>query len=149
MATAARATARKTSTTKERLFDTIFGKHPSQLQVAERVESGLPVNIIDDLRDAGLTFGEVHTLVLPARTLKHRKQKRQPLSIEESDRMVRLTRILSLADEVFANHEKALGWLRAKNRQLEGRAPLDLLRSEAGGDVVRQMLHQIDEGIYV
>jgi putative toxin-antitoxin system antitoxin component (TIGR02293 family) len=101
------------------------------------------------LRGEGLTFSEVHDIVLPARTLKHRKDKKQALSIEESDRTLRLARIIALADQVFGNHEKALHWLRGENQRLDGRTPMKLLRSEAGGDLVRQMLIQIDEGMYV
>jgi putative toxin-antitoxin system antitoxin component (TIGR02293 family) len=86
---------------------------------------------------------------LPARTLKHRKDKKQAFSVEESDRTLRLARIITLADQVFGNHEKALHWLRGENQRLDGRTPLELLRSEAGGDLVRQMIYQIDEGIYI
>jgi len=109
----------------------------------------LSIDAIEDLRSEGLTFSEVHSLVLPARTLKHRKEKKQPLSIEETDRALRLAKVLALAEQAFANREKALGWLRRSNQRLNGRAPLDMLRSEVGGDLIRQMLYQIDEGIYV
>lgn len=143
------ATGVLSGTVEERLFDAVFGKHPSELQVAEMVERGLPAQSVDFLRTEGLTFSEVHEIVLPARTLKHRKDKKQALSVEESDRTLRLARIMTLADQVFSNHQKALHWLRNENQRLEGRAPLELLRSEAGGDLVRQMLYQIDEGIYV
>jgi putative toxin-antitoxin system antitoxin component (TIGR02293 family) len=136
-------------TVEERLLDAVFGKHPSELQVAEMVERGLPTQSVDFLRSEGLTFSEVHQIVLPARTLKHRKDKKQALSVEESDRTLRLARVITLADQVFANHEKALRWLRSENQRLDGRTPLELLRSEVGGDLVRQMLYQIDEGIYV
>jgi putative toxin-antitoxin system antitoxin component (TIGR02293 family) len=136
-------------TVEERLFDAVFGRHPSELQLAEMVEHGLPADSVDFLRGEGLTFSEVHDIVLPARTLKHRKDKKQALSIEESDKTLRLARIITLADQVFANHQKALHWLRTESSRLEGRTPLEMLRSEAGGELVRQMLYQIDEGIYV
>jgi putative toxin-antitoxin system antitoxin component (TIGR02293 family) len=136
-------------TVEDRLFDAVFGKHPSDLQLAAMIECGFPAQSVDFLRGEGLTFSEVHDIVLPARTLKHRKDKKQALSIEESDRTLRLTRIIALADQVFGNHEKALHWLRGENRQLDGRTPMKLLRSEAGADLVRQMLIQVDEGIYV
>lgn len=142
-------TAVLSGTVEERLLDAVFGSHPSELQLAEMVERGLPAQSVDFLRSEGLTFSEVHEVVLPARTLKHRKDKKQALSVEESDRTLRLAKIITLADQVFANHEKALHWLRRENQRLQGRTPLEMLRSEAGGDLVRQMLHQIDEGIYV
>jgi putative toxin-antitoxin system antitoxin component (TIGR02293 family) len=134
---------------EQRLLGALFGRQPTELQMAVAAEQGLPLASIEVLRNEGLTFGEVHGLVVPARTLKHRKEKKQPLSLEETDRTLRIAKILALADRVFGNHEKSLRWLRRKNRRLEERTPLELLRSEAGGDLVRQMLYQIDEGIYV
>ena len=136
-------------TAEERLLDAIFGKHPTEFQLAEMVERGLPAQSVDFLRSEGLTFSEVHDVVLPARTLKHRREKNQALSVEESDRTLRVARIMTLADQVFGNREKALRWLRRENQRLSSRNPLEMLRSEAGGDLVRQMLYQIDEGIYV
>jgi putative toxin-antitoxin system antitoxin component (TIGR02293 family) len=134
---------------EQRLLGALFGRQPTELQMAVAAEQGLPLASIEVLRNEGLTFGEVHGLVVPARTLKHRKEKKQPLSLEETDRTLRIAKILALADRVFGNHEKSLRWLRRKNQRLEERTPLELLRSEAGGDLVRQMLYQIDEGIYV
>ena len=113
------------------------------------VEKGFPLTFVETLREEGFTPGEVHSLIVPARTLKHRRAKKQDLSPEETDRAVRLTKIATLADRVFGNHDKALRWLRRRNQRLDGRAPLEMLRTEVGGDLVEQMLYQIDEGIYV
>ena len=134
---------------QERLLKAILGGQPSEFQVAEIVEQGLPTSSVDVLRKEGLTFGEVHDLVLPARTLKHRKEKKQPLSIEETDRTLRVAKVLALAEQVFGNQDKAFGWLRRRNKRLNDRTPFEMLRSEVGGDLVRGMLYQIDEGIYV
>lgn len=138
------------SAQENRLLRAVFGKKAdNNLQVAVLAEQGLPLSSVNVLREEGLTFGEVHGLVVPARTLKHRKEKKQPLSLEETDRALRVVKVLALADRVFGNHDKALRWLRRQNQRLEGRTPLEMLRSEVGGDLVRQMLYQIDEGIYV
>lgn len=117
-----------------------LGKKLTELQVTEMIQRGLPISSVDVLRREGLTFSEVHGLVLPARALKHRKQKKQALSIEEADRTLRVARVIALADRVFANRAKALRWLRRENDRLDGRTPLAMLRSEVGGDLVRQML---------
>jgi putative toxin-antitoxin system antitoxin component (TIGR02293 family) len=137
------------TTAENRILDSIFGKRPTEFQLAVMVEEGLPISFVEVLRNEGLTFSEVHGVVLPARTLKHRKEKNQPLSLEEADRTLRVAKIIKLADHVFGNHDKALRWLRRDNQRLEGRSPLEMLRSEVGGDLVRQMLYQIDEGIFV
>lgn len=134
---------------EERMLRAMIGEPASGYQTAEIVERGLPASSVDVLRQEGLTFTEVHDLVLPARTLKHRHTKKQPLSIEETDRTLRVAKVLALAEQVFGNQAKALDWLRRPNRRLKDRAPLQLLRSEVGGALVREMLFQIDEGIYV
>lgn len=55
----------------------------------------------------------------------------------------------ALAIQVFGNDEKASDWLRRPNKRLDCRAPVDLLETESGVDLVRQMLIQIDEGMFV
>jgi putative toxin-antitoxin system antitoxin component (TIGR02293 family) len=62
--------------------------------------------------------------------------------------MVRLARIVTLAESVLGNHAKALLWLRTKDERIGGRRPLSMLQTEAGRRLVESMLWQIDEGIY-
>jgi putative toxin-antitoxin system antitoxin component (TIGR02293 family) len=120
----------------------------SALHLAEIAEKGLPTDSITFLKERGLTFSEVSEIVISPRTLKHRKARSEPLSIEETGRMLRVARILSLADQVFGNHEKALSWLRQLDERLNDRTPLSMLRTESGGRLVENLLWQIDEGVY-
>jgi putative toxin-antitoxin system antitoxin component (TIGR02293 family) len=62
--------------------------------------------------------------------------------------MLRVARTISLADQVFGNHEKALTWLRQGDERLKDRTPLSMLHTESGGRLVENLLWQIDEGIY-
>jgi hypothetical protein len=74
--------------------------------------------LLGDHQGQGLTFSEVSEIVISPRTLKHRKARRELLSVEETGRMLRVARVLSLADQVFGNHEKALTWLRQVDERL-------------------------------
>lgn len=115
-----------------------------------QVEAGFPVEFIEMvLRRLGFTSGEIYSLVIPARTLKHRKAKQQHLSLEETERAIRLQRIALLSGKIFGSPEKAFRWLRTHQQRLDGRTPLAMLRTEVGGNLVEEMLYQIDEGIYV
>lgn len=114
----------------------------------QTTETGIPLSSVQLLRDAGLTFTEVSDLVISPRTFKHRKSRGEALSQEESDRVVRVARVLNLAEKVFANHDKAMRWLRIPDDRYGERTPLSLLRTESGGRIVEEMLWQIDEGIY-
>jgi putative toxin-antitoxin system antitoxin component (TIGR02293 family) len=126
-----------------------IGVSPSSaLDLAQIAEKGLPTDSVTYLKAQGLTFSEVSEIVISPRTLKHRKARRELLSVEETGRMLRVARILSLADQVFGNHEKALTWLRQADERLSDRTPLSMLHTEPGGCLVENLLWQIDEGIY-
>jgi putative toxin-antitoxin system antitoxin component (TIGR02293 family) len=120
----------------------------SGIDLAEIVEKGLPLEHVQRLREAGLTFTEVSDLVIAPRTLKHRRSRGEALSPDETDRALRVARSVSLAETIFGNREKALLWLRGSDDRLNGRSPLSMLRTESGGRLVEEMLWQIDEGVY-
>ena len=120
----------------------------SEFDLAEIVEKGIPTESVAFLRDSGLTFSEVSEIVISPRTLKHRKARGENLSNEETERAVRVARMLSQAEQVFGSHDKALLWLRTADERLNNRTPLSMLPTEAGGRVVESMLWQIDDGIY-
>ena len=120
----------------------------SDFNLAEIVEHGLPLHSLAILRERGLTATELSAIFISPRTLKHRKARHEPLSQEETDRAVRVARILALAGEVFGSHEKALLWLRSPDERLADRAPLNMLQTESGGRLIESMLWQLDEGIY-
>jgi len=111
------------------------------------VEERLALEAIDGLRRSGLTDEEIYSLVLPRRTLAHRRARGEALSRDESDRAVRLARAFALAEQVFGDPERAWRWLRGPRRQFEARSPLQLLATEAGARIVDELLHQIDDGM--
>jgi putative toxin-antitoxin system antitoxin component (TIGR02293 family) len=120
----------------------------SAFDLAEIVENGLPTDNLNLLREKGLTFSEVSEIVISPRTLKHRKARGEPLSDEETDRVVRVARIVALAETVFGNHDKALLWLRSPDDRIGDRSPLSMIRTDSGGRLVEDMLWQLDEGVY-
>lgn len=111
------------------------------------VEQRLPSHVIDALRQSGLTDDEIYSLVLPRRTLTHRRARREALSRDESDRAVRIARVVALGEEVFGDRGRCWRWLRADKRRFQGRAPLQLLATEAGARLVEELLYRIDEGM--
>lgn len=126
-----------------------LGSQPgSEFDLARLAEDGLPTGVIRVMTDRGLTPKEVHSIVIPERTLKHRKSRKQRLSRDESDKVIRTARLLARAESVFGSHEKALLWMRQGKQRFGGRTPLDLLSTEAGGRLAEEMLIQIDEGMF-
>ena len=98
---------------------------------------------------ARFSADEIGDLIVPRRTLARRLALREPLSNDEADRAIRAGRVSLEADRVFGNPGKAHRWLRSANRTLNGQRPIDLLRSEAGTQIIFERLGQIDHGMFV
>ena len=115
----------------------------------ESIETGVPIAILTDFVAAsGLTFKELYDVVIPARTLKHRKARKESLTPDESDKLARLIRVYDQAVRVFGDRENALHWLTESKRRFEERTPIQMLRTEFGARMVEEMLGQIDHGIF-
>jgi putative toxin-antitoxin system antitoxin component (TIGR02293 family) len=122
------------------------GIHSDQDLVA-LVERRLPASAVRSLVASGLSDAEVYGLIVPRRTLAHRRAKREPLSREESDKAVRVARITSLAEQTFGESDRAWRWMRKPKRRFQGRTPIEMLATEAGARLVEEMIHQVDDGV--
>jgi putative toxin-antitoxin system antitoxin component (TIGR02293 family) len=114
--------------------------------LALAVRRRLPLVALKGLAQAGLTEQEIERFVIPQRTRRHRADKKQPLTIEESDRAVRLVRTQTLAEDTFGSKEKANVWLRRPLSELNGETPLDIAQTEAGARVIETILAKIAWG---
>jgi putative toxin-antitoxin system antitoxin component (TIGR02293 family) len=113
------------------------------------VEGQLAPGIVKRLIALGLQRSEIDQVIIPLRTLQHRRSRREKLTVEESDRVMRLIRILSSAELVYGSRERALSWLRTAHPRLAGRTPLSLLSTDTGSRIAAELLMQIDEGMFV
>ena len=129
-------------------LETKLGVSPlrTERDLARMVERCLPLTSLESLTSHGMSEAEIYSLIVPRRTLARRRTRQETLTADESDRAVRIARILGLAEEVFGDDAKAARWLRKAKVRFEGRAPHGLLRTEAGGRLVEEMLLQIDHG---
>ncbi len=118
-------------------------------KLIDRVRSGLPYAALQAVATRYEIPRErlVEVLGLPPRTLARRKQDRR-LRADESDRLLRLGRIASLAEHVLGRREKAVAWLRKPNRALGGASPLDRLDTDIGAEQVEQIISRIAHGVY-
>ncbi len=117
--------------------------------VLKIVEARLSPTVIARLSELGLERAEIDEVVIPSRTLQHRKAKREKLTVEESDRVLRVIRVLSAAEATYGSRERALAWLRRPQTRLDSRSPLSLLKTDTGSRIVEELLVQIDEGYFV
>ena len=115
----------------------------------ETVESGVPIATMSDFAtSSGIPLKDLYDVVIPARTLKHRRARREPLSRDESDKLARLVRIFDHAVRVFDETDRARAWLNKPKKRFDSRTPLEMLRTETGGRMVEEMLVQIEYGMF-
>jgi putative toxin-antitoxin system antitoxin component (TIGR02293 family) len=124
-----------------------LSKLASDHDLAKLVEQRLPTASLDALTASGITGEEVNTLIIPRRTLVHRKARSEKLTSDESDRAVRLARITSMAEEIFGANDRAARWLRKPKTRFEGQTPMQMLQTESGARLVEQMLLQLEHGM--
>jgi putative toxin-antitoxin system antitoxin component (TIGR02293 family) len=119
----------------------------SEVEAVEMVEDGLPAETIGRLQRLGDVSEADLASIIPRRTLSHLK-KTSRLSTEQSDRIARAAGAFQMAHEVFGNRDKANDWMRHPNRSLGGKAPLALLRTGSGAQLVEDVLTRIAWGVY-
>ncbi len=114
------------------------------------IEQGVPISALEAFAAySGFAVKDLLEVVIPARTLKHRRQRKQPLSLDESDRLARVARIYALAVKVFSDPVDGREWMTFPIDRFQGKTALEMLRTETGGRQVEEMLIQIDEGMFV
>lgn len=110
---------------------------------------GVPISALEDFANhSGISIKDLLGVVIPARTLKHRKQRHEPLSPDESDRLARVALIYGLAVKVFDDPKDGREWLTFPIDRFQGMTALEMLRTDSGGRKVEEMLYQIDEGVF-
>ncbi len=113
------------------------------------IESGVPTDALSDFAvTSGIPLRDLYEVVIPARTLKHRRDRQEPLSRDESDKLARLVRTFDHAVRVFDGIDRARSWLTTPKRRFDKRTPLAMLCTETGGRMVEEMLGQIDYGMF-
>jgi putative toxin-antitoxin system antitoxin component (TIGR02293 family) len=113
------------------------------------IERGVPLRALEDFSIySGIPLRDLLEVVIPARTLKHRRQRQEPLNLDESDRLARVARLYELAVKVFGNADKARRWLSKPKQRFQELSPVAMMRTELGGRQVEEMLYQIDEGVF-
>jgi len=118
----------------------------SEADLARVVAGRIPLRALVHFARSGFSEQEVAEYVIPPRTRRHRKVRREPLTVDESDRLVRLARIQAQAEDVLADAEKANRWLREPLGILDGRSPLEAARTDSGARLIEQILAKIDWG---
>ena len=114
------------------------------------IERGLPLSTLEEFSAySGIAVKDLLEVVIPARTLKHRRQKKEPFSVIEADRLARVARMYELAVKVYGDREDGRKWLCGAKRRFDGRTALAMLDTQIGEHAVAEALIQLDEGMFI
>lgn len=121
------------------------------LALAKRVETGIPAEAIRWLMKS-LALGSISRTAalvnMSAKTAERRVRSGARLAPDESERVVRLIRILNQAEAVFENEENARKWMLKPLALLGGKSPLEMSSTEPGARAVEQALGRIEHGVF-
>ena len=108
---------------------------------------GMSTDDVDRILESGrLSLVELDRLAVPRKTLAHRRIL-GCLTLEQSDRVRRLMRMILEAEYTFGDNAKAHTWLRRPSTLLDGETPLDRLDTDAGTKQIETLLERIAHGI--
>src|SRR6266487_5684719 len=106
-------------------------KHPTDL--IRKIQKGLRFSELETLQNTlDLPFEQLAAKLSMSRSTLQRRKAAGRLSPDESDKVMRLSRLLEHATKVFGDVEKARAWLKFPQRGLGGAVPLDYAETEVG-----------------
>jgi len=114
------------------------------------VKKGLSYRTFERFRrNTSLSFQRVTDLIdIPRRTMTRRKREGRFLP-DESDRLLRASRLFAKTLELFeGDRDAATDWLTTAQPALGGTVPLDLARSEVGAREVEQLVGRLERGVF-
>jgi putative toxin-antitoxin system antitoxin component (TIGR02293 family) len=117
--------------------------------LVRKVEEGLPFRAFEHLqRNLELSSTELgEVLGIRPRTMTRRKEQGR-LQPDESDRLLRLSRLFGRALELFESDAPAArGWLRSPQPALGGAVPLKLARTGLGEREVEALIGRLEHGV--
>ncbi|MGB7190302.1 MAG: antitoxin Xre/MbcA/ParS toxin-binding domain-containing protein, partial [Acidobacteriaceae bacterium] len=85
---------------------------------------------------------------IPERTLARRKKENR-LSSEESERLLRISKLFDDSLSLFdGDREAAVNWLRTPKKALRNQSPLHFARTEIGAREVENLIGRIEHGVF-
>lgn len=131
----------------EKKMPSAKAKHPAEL--IRQIQKGLRFSELETLQNSiALPFEQLAAKLSISRSTLQRRKAAGRLSPDESDKVMRLSRLLEHATNVFGDVEKARAWLKFPQRGLGGAVPLDYAETEVGAREVDNLLGRIDYGVY-
>jgi putative toxin-antitoxin system antitoxin component (TIGR02293 family) len=123
------------------------------LMVSERiaeVQKGVAYTTFTRLaKRVGVSEERLRTVLGFSASTLHRRKVAGRFTLDESNRIYWLERLLDLADQVLEDPEETKVFMTTGNLALGGAVPLDYARTAPGLEAVRRLLLQLDHGVIV
>jgi putative toxin-antitoxin system antitoxin component (TIGR02293 family) len=133
--------------TLEKKTPSAKAKHPSDL--IRQIQKGLRFSELETLQNSlEMPFEQLAAKLSISRSTLQRRKAAGRLSPNESDKVIRYSRLLQQAVDFFGDIEKARAWLKHPQYGLGGAVPLDYARTETGAREVENLLGQMKYGVY-
>ena len=122
-------------------------KHPTEL--IRQIQKGLRFSELETLQNSiDLPFEQLAAKLSISRSTLQRRKAAGRLSPDESDRVMRYSRLVRQAADFFGDIEKARAWLKHPQYGLGGAVPLDYATTETGAREVENLLGRMKYGVY-
>jgi len=119
----------------------------SDRDIHELIEAGFSASNVKALCDFGRMSPLERDQIISPQALKTKLGRGQRLTVDESDRLFRVARIIAVAQTLFGDDEKAKHWLSKSKDRFSGKSPFAMLSTIQGTRRVEEMLIQLAEGL--
>ena len=118
-------------------------------ELIRQIQKGLRFSELETLQSTiGLPFEQLAAKLSISRSTLQRRKAAGRLSPDESDKVMRYSRLLHQATDFFGDIEKARAWLKHPQYGLGGAVPLDYATTETGAREVENLLGRMKYGVY-
>ena len=128
-----------------------LSKEASGIRVAEPVPGYLVAPLMGSLAATINSFPPADLadiLEVSPKTLTRWKKSGEALTPQQTDRMAHVEAILIHAEDIFKTRERVMEWMCGKVFYLQGRRPIDVIKTETGRREVENALGVIEWGMF-
>jgi putative toxin-antitoxin system antitoxin component (TIGR02293 family) len=120
-----------------------------KIELSNQVIRGFPFKaFVTLMKTMHLTNQQLADLVQISERTLTRRRKEGKLKSDESERLLRFSRLFTMALELFdGDRSAAQDWLSTKNRALQGQSPLEESRTEIGAREVENLIIRLEHGV--
>lgn len=124
-------------------------EQPSIQEIQLRLDKGLPYSVFEELSETLPLSNKEWSSILAVsdRTLQRWFNDQPRIDGLTAERLFEIARLTVIALDVFTTGKDVAEWLRAPHPDFDNEAPMRLLRTQAGIDLVKSLMLRIMHGV--